>query len=464
MLKSYTDKRNITIVSMSKQLGIDRATLHKIISGDRRAPDEKFVADVCRLLMLSADETERMTELYRISVMGDGVYRRRCTVRDIIKGLSDMSWSKRQDDKMWTKPVIADIPSVSSVYTSQELWKRITALLSEEIQKGSEIRMIAQPSENLSNILRYAMPPSSSNTLYHMICLDNSEDLNGSHDYNLGIFPHICELSSDIKGYTPVYYYDNAAPHLDSMTLLPVLIVTDSFAVCTDDKISRGIIYNEPEAAVFYRRQFEDMRGNCYPLVISDNSLNSLFLKACRYPKNTTIIHYQPSFFYALSDEEVLDNCNYFKCGKPEKITELMGKIRRSFIGRGQTELFCEDGLKEFMETGIVYEFPRDFFKSIDEKKRKAFLKKMIEMTEKGLYDYRIVRKDHGVSGRLRINCLGGTDVRLMMRSDDFDNVVYVQTDEQSLVHAFGDYIDHLLEDGMALSSRETIKIMKSYL
>ena len=151
LLREYIKKKDITIKALAEKCGIDRTYLHKILKEDK----------------------SRLMELYNISEMGEDVYNRRKQVSKIIH---DMANTNMEDPDALTFKTEVDIDSVPeiSIYTDKrELRKNLQVLICSDVHNGSDIQVIAQPTEFLTNLLSIAAEGSES-AINHLFFFDNT--------------------------------------------------------------------------------------------------------------------------------------------------------------------------------------------------------------------------------------------------------------------------------------------------
>ncbi|SDA15945.1 Transcriptional regulator, contains XRE-family HTH domain [Ruminococcus sp. YE71] len=456
-LKKYTERRGITVVSFARQLGIDRATLHKMISGERRPTSAEQVTAICRLLMLSADEAAELKELYKITVMGENVYSRRLRVKRMIQRFSELEDGNGFGDLVQRSiaKIPPSVPPVMVCRTFDELAETARPMLGRSFMKGSGMKTICQPDRKLKELLGSCA--FGRGIKEHIICFDNTAD----SEHNLNLFPEICAYAFIDNNYRPLCYYGNVREHINSMTLMPVLFVTDDLAICAEIDLGTSIIYTDPETVDFYRRVFDRMKAECFPFVEVDDSLSDMLRRLDNYPSYTLTFDRQPSVVLTLDDNDIkrmlaLDK-EYLNAA-----LEKAGYLRKMFLDTGYISIFSEEGLRELVLKGICEELPSPDGGCLEADTRRQILTRMIEFSESGRYDYRIVDSEHASMG-LRVNLVEGRHIKLVSRRPD-RGMHFVDVSEQSIVSAFNDYIEYLMADGMVYSREKTLEIMRGYL
>lgn len=465
LLKEYTERSGVTIKTLSEMCGIERTYLHKILKGERKAPSVEFVSEISRQLMLSAEDRSELIKQYEIAEMGEAVYSRRKQVAEIIHSMAAASAEAEKTIPFKTKIELENVPETSVYTDSKELFRNIQVLLSYDVQNGSDIRIIAQPSGYLSRLLNYCFESKDSN-IYHLFCVDNSGNRGSAYDnkYNLDIFPCMCELAMEHEKYYPFFYYDNAEAHINSTSLMPQVIITDNFVICTDDKYEEGAIYRSPVMVQFYLRQFEKLRKKCMKLL--EHAVDIMEYVYFWYDEAANFISmdFQPCTMMCLT-EEIFDAHATLPPDMRDLIKEKLELGRKSLLSSSFTNLFSEKGLAEFMETGEIFELPSVLYTRPTLAERKIMLQNMIVLCENGICDYRIIKNDYFASSRnLCINVAENSSLNIVARNDSFKDFSYMKVNETSVIQAFWDYYNYLLTTDNVCTPEETIEIMRSYL
>ena len=150
LLREYINKKDITIKALAEKCGIDRTYLHKILKGERKVPSMEFVENISLQLMLSAEDKSRLIELYSISEMGEEVYNRRKQVSKIIHDMAKTNMEEPDGLTFKTEVDIGAVPEISIYTDKRELRKNLQVLICSDVQNGSDIQVIAQPTEFLT--------------------------------------------------------------------------------------------------------------------------------------------------------------------------------------------------------------------------------------------------------------------------------------------------------------------------
>lgn len=458
-LYSIVRNQKMTITSLANAVNVDRTVLQKILKGTRKPADIQFVDNICSALMLSPDTKSILVQQYKMVEMGEEVYYSRKNVAKVINRLSHKQFEFNTVFDFKTDLDIAEISEITFYYDHDALVKNIQALVSYEFQHGSDINISAQPSENLNNILKYCIDENSDNKINHVFCLDNNRIGQNSLVHNLDIFSFVSEFALKHGRYNPFYYYGDIESCLNFSGIMPYIIITENFVICTNNDFSNGVIYKSKEQVDFYLKQFKYALERTKPFVKSASDVESL----CVMFSDVKIINYTYNYQSELSlyiDRAMFDKYNLLNDIESEAM-DLLFKlivIRNNCNGKN---VFSENGLKEFMNTGRFSEFPECFYKPLSENDRKTILKRMIKAIEKGRINCRIAKNDYEIfKNKLCIGIINDNCISMQLA----ESFRYIVLEEISIVSAFKDYIESLFESDLVYSKEETIEIIKKYL
>lgn len=463
LLREHINKKDITIKALAEKCGIDRTYLHKILKGERKVPNQAFVNNISLQLMLSAEDRSKLVELYNISEMGEDIYNRR---RQVSKMIHDMANTNMEDTDVLEFKTEVDIDTVPeiSIYTDKrELRKNLQVLICSDVQKGSDIQVIAQPTDYLSSLLA-ATAEGSESVINHLFFFDNTAGNNIPDKYNLDIFPCICHLAQKHEKYEPLYYYESASAYYNSTNIMPNIIITNNFVIRADGDYCEGVIYKSKPMVDFYMRQFDKLKSKCSKLLDHATDIFEYVYFWYDDKANFISMDFQPCTMLCLT-EDIYDAHALLPAGAKEFIKEKLALGRKALLESKFINLFSEKGLAEFMATGEIFELPRNAYTYPTLAERKIMLQIMISLCESGMADYRIIKDDNfAVSKNLCLNVSENTSLNVVARNNCFSDFSYMKINETSIIQAFWDYYKYFMETDAVCSHEETIAIMRSYL
>ena len=92
-LGSYIKENEVSLPKLAKQVGIDRVTLFRYTTGDRKPANDKIVKNIANALCMSAAEKEHLLDEYDKSVMGEDIvnsYKYMCKMMNSLADVNDL--------------------------------------------------------------------------------------------------------------------------------------------------------------------------------------------------------------------------------------------------------------------------------------------------------------------------------------------------------------------------------------
>lgn len=406
-LKRYIKDKRVSVRKLSMETKIDRTLIQKYLSGDRLPKNIDEVNQISDCLMLSPEKKEELVRQYNKSYYGDKQYEGFLMIRDILNGLVDYQFNpgvlqggkrgecsgleQRKECRIYLGALEVENALRFMLREQMRLcrMKYQDAALSEEEQK---IRILAQP--DVANLLKTVLSVCIGHKMEveQIVCLDE-DSAEGNN--NIRIIYNLLPMLFGNVNYQSFYYYDNKEAHINTMSLLPVLILAGDNGMICNSKMNEGLLFQNGETAAFYRRQYDAIKRKTrlFTGYLEDITEWMTFLKGVvtELAVAEICIGDTPCVTYCL-DEKMLDR--YLKVGEKEKqyvkdtLSENRNKVTGIAESGGMTNIFSEDGLRSFMETGRSSEYPEEYYRPIEESDRLLILERVICMMETGQVKY----------------------------------------------------------------------------
>lgn len=406
-LKKYIKDKRISVRKLSMETKIDRTLLQKYLSGDRLPKNIGEVNQISDCLMLSPEKKEELAQQYNKSHYGEKQYEGFLMIRDVLNGLvdyqlnPDMLKGSREEETFCSEPekesriylgALEVENALRSMLKEQRRFCRMSCQEASFSEEERKIRILAQP--DTGNLLKTVLSVCIGNKMEveQIVCLEE-DSAEGNNNIRI-IYNLLPMLFGDVN-YQSFYYYDNQEAHINTMSLLPVLILAGERGLICNSKMNEGLLFQNKEVVSFYRRQYDAIksRTRLFTGYLEDITEWMTFIKGfvTELAVAEICIGDTPCVTYCL-DEKMLDK--YLKVGEKEKqyvkdtLSENRNKVTGAADSDGMTNIFSEEGLRSFMETGRSSEYPEEFYRPIEEEDRLLILERVICMMETGQVRY----------------------------------------------------------------------------
>ena len=453
-LEKSIKSRGFTNSEFAKMCGIERTLLQKYLSGQRLFKKHEILRLICEKLHLSPDEKEQMEDKYRKALLGGKLYEQRKMVRDLIESFQQLS-SKKAFSKKRTYKFQIDIKSHEKMIfyeNKEDFLHEVCGVLGYEVTKPDcYLAMIFQPVYKELESLLLRLGQKEKVSIHHIVCMEQ-ESYEAGGKYNLQILQKLVPfLCSDFQ-YHVRYYYERVKNHINSMNILPNIILTPEFVICFDCDMKHGMILSDPSLRKFYQKVFDSINEKCEDFILrQQDGLDSLRFYQQQSPIRSSL-QWSPCIAQCISKkmlEEILAPEILKQRGVLEEISVAMGKAFQSKENGEQyvpVHFFTREGLRNFMETGRTREFPVDLYQPLTMPQRLRVEDTFRQLIQSERMDVYLLReKGLKLENSLIVQYCADHSIQLIWDKNEKERAVLVLC-EDSIVEAFLDYLDSLKE------------------
>lgn len=491
-LRKYIKENGMSVRKLSIETEIHRTLLQKYLSGERLPKNMEEVRHISRCLMLSPAKQDNLTECYNRSRYGEKRYEGFLMIQDMLKGLTDFRMHPVMLQKEGSRSEKGGIEKKESsgrtgkmgvekegnndrmkesyaCMGALEVESALRHILKKQscIGKTWKLQLIAQPeSGNLSRTI-LSVCAGQNVEVEQIICLDE-ETAEGNQNIKI-VYNLLPMLFGSIR-YQSLFYYDKKDAHINSMSLLPVLVLAGDSAMICNSKMDEALVFCNTESVNFCRRQYQQMKQRTSlltPCFRDDVTEWMTFLQ--NFMTDLAVaeicIGSIPCVTYSL-DESILKEILCLGEEGNQCLMDIFAKNRETFLQasdkKAPVNIFEESGLRRFMETGRSDEYPDDWYTPISPSNRLRMLEAMIAMAENRYMDYVMVNPENLP---LDPNLLIYVNENVVFQYHQ-DNQLsqYFSVNERGVRQSFQEFIGFAQENGWLYDTAATIRRMKEIL
>lgn len=414
ILRKFIKDSGMSVRKLSVETDINRALLQKYLSGERLPKNIKEVQHISECLMLSPEKKEALLECYNRSRYGAKRYDSFLMIRDMLNGQADfrthsvsstaMTGSMESFTDATEENGFLQVAEGSRACVGRmEVENALRAILKRQQKSGGEwgIQLIAQPETGnlLKTILSVCGSQSQRGKVEQIICLD--EDSSEGNN-NIQTVYNLLPMLFGSVSYESFYYYDRKDSHINSMSLLPVMILAGDSAMICNYKMDEGLVFSNKESVSFCCHQYQTMKKRTSPLTkyFKDNvtewmSFRQNFMTDLAVAE--ICVGSIPCITYALN-ETILAAVLRLDTEGNQMLMDIFAKNRNTFLRaldkKAPVNIFEEKGLRYFMETGRTDEYPYEWYIPVPVPYRLHVLESMIFMAENNYMEYIMTNSD----------------------------------------------------------------------
>lgn len=386
-IKKILDKNDMTIYGLSKQTGIERTSLNRMVNS-KRMPDFCIFEKICECLRMSPADRCILEELFWKEKLGIKVYSQRRIIKSMINSLHKIPEYKLD--------VVNDIPEISGqksydMLKVDKVKKSINAMVKDVIHSDEE-KVI------------YTNIPASYSTLFdefellcetydekielnHYLILTTNPDNYRNPTYNLEV---LCRVFPMIFFrhivYKPLYAYGDGLQEDRYNEVFPYYMVFSGEMLLISDSMDECIKVTDKEFIQSYIKQIKDKEKNMHYFWDScDDEKEGLFMHIDK-SKDMGLVRYSYEFYPCLIhhskfDEfsDVIEKYHAEAILEPWKQLEESRQLyRKNTDDVPYTNICSEEGIEYFAKTGKVGSQAAMYFPALPKERRIDILRKMI--------------------------------------------------------------------------------------
>ncbi|MDO5423255.1 MAG: helix-turn-helix transcriptional regulator [Eubacteriales bacterium] len=472
--QQFLTENGTSVYQLSKTSGLDRASLHRLVTG-KRIPTLEFLTKFCSAMRLNQADIRELMALYEEAHAGPIVYRNRQLIHQILFNLSDLTKDSGDPSAPISGDPAADIfPLPAQAHTSLQTRALIEQFLDNVFKNP------ATDGEILTNVPlgRMELLPVVYNLhkrypkevrLRHLFYFSSNPSLADESNPNLEIIKWILPMAlTNFDSYEPCYTYLKASKNDMEMLLWPYYLISGDTAVVVSASLQAAIVHRDPGTVAMYRQEMEALLSHSKPLLISTHTLqDSLDFYNGFFSKEnplTGVVEYQP----CLSPFVPLEYYEQFvqkvtAAEAPDSSSAFSLFLRGPhFPQKSATFYFSREGLQSFCETGKLLGQYGTYLPSLSIPDRRRCLEQFCS-SYRDTGCVRLLRGNLQIPVNLNIELYRHSTILFMVFEEDY-RIRFVSISESSLYESFLDFFHSLEEPYYSYSPEETLEEVRQAL
>ncbi len=444
----------------AKLCEIDRTLMQKYLSGQRLPSNIQLLNTMLDQLRLSPDERLELERAYEYEVFGAEKFSQYRIVKEILENFDGI-----RADRHAVPPVEAEEhlqtakKECQTVRSKKQVLKLIwDTLHGASVQDNSELYIIMQPGKPEVDVMLRGFLQNSSICLHHLVCI-NPHVKDGGVE-NLELLRSMLPVLSQSVQYDLRFYYGDAREHFSSMSLLPNMIIAGPYVIYFSYDLSSAILFEKEDVRELMLDRFMQLHRQTKSFIVKHENVAEMIDYYQNMHPCDHSLQLQPCFAYTLNEDLLLQVMNTSMEGLDQIISRLCSMMQQwgtqalSHGGFANRNFFTLEGIRDFMESGRIVEFPAMFYEPIPKEWRIVMLKKFYEQISCGLIDAYLLKTERfHVNAGLVVQLTGEDAVHFIVNNPDGSQTV-LGIRETGLVHIFREYLTDL-KDGNDTETRE---------
>ena len=466
LLSCHIHSKDIKTYALAQYCGLDRSNMYKIINGKRKPSSRELVLKICKFMQLSHAEQKEMEQAYEITLIGHDTYYRRKAVVDFFNNFRLSKLNLPVLSELNTEYYLKRI-CYAEYHGRSEPFASVYYFFGK--QKNPTARSTFSYSRTaifLMNILAAENYDCSQTTIRHIICLNNSTSESSTYpNYNLHCLEKILPLYSNVDKYNCFYYYDHIDSKCSKFTLFPYVIITSQFACLLTGDMTQGILTNAPESLTLFKDIFNQYLSMASPLLrpINDVTEQISYLNNISHVVRSGYSFQMVPCLTPYLTHDILDKYIIQELPNRSEFIQAMDNYIKVFLSSYMTPdnityIFSLNGVKKFLDTGRVSEYPYDIYHPLEMTDRIHLIRKL--MLNLPIQNYRVLKKDIGHLDNEIFLQVTQPMGYIMFSTPQDHRLIYLDIEEPGLLYTFWDFCE-TLDDALFYTTTEAIEILR---
>lgn len=469
-LKELISERNINISTLAKKCGLERTMLSRVVSGQRTLPYQALDGMIYQL-KLTPGEEKRLRSYYEQQFEKEGIRIARKLIEEMFADLAGMNFKLPAFGAGAALPKPGQYADGQTVFHGKNnvrfLLRMVFAEEASHPEAACSLTIPMTGSRLWDSLDLPVLLGKNDGTLMkadHILCLDNAkipEEINtGNLECFCRIFP-ICLVSR--QNYHPYYYYGNLAES-NYLNPYPYFAVTHSCVVCISEDGGSAMLLRKPEQIAQYTEFFQRLRNHCYSLVQYISNPLAIMDAYQKYMAEDSLytIMDQPCFARYYTGEFVQKYLRREIPGYEEVCCAAMEHFSRLQNTAHFCTVFTESGLKRFMDSGTLDDYPTAVAAPFEMSDRVYLMKSLASDIRSGKIKGRVMQERFFPDYlSLCASAEGGAGFFTTQNFPQEGGICSVSIQEPGLGRAFYGWLRGLPDSRQTLTAEETADLVE---
>ncbi len=469
---NYIKSYNISLPKLAKILNMERSTLYRYMNGDRLPKNIQTVEYIANGLCMKTNERIQFLEEYDKSVLGDDIVNSYLYMYKLLKELLNV------DDFFKSKYTFYE-KTLMKGFSENEDYVKLTSKPSIISYVIRMFQQCANSTDIKQRVMLYIQPayteiqelllPFFSNKniqVDHVICFEKSIE---KCYINLDILKEILPQSFNLSNYNIYYHYDNLTSHLNTLSLLPNLIITEKCTLMFDYEMHSGFFTTNQTLIKYFTEHFDNLSMGCFSLfekgdfannvaqmnsAVAGKKVGSLFNQPCVSP--CLDIELLKESIYDSPQKEILLETALLQNGNWNGMEHFGGQSEVIHI----TSCCTKNGIIQLAETGRIVEIPEQYYEPISINHRINVLKRMILLMESEKCSYIVLKNNISLPSSMQIYW-NPTDREVSFRYIRKDSLIQSGIKETSIYNTVINFLQYIEQKNLAFTQKECVDFIR---
>ncbi|MDD4508077.1 MAG: hypothetical protein PHN26_03955 [Eubacteriaceae bacterium] len=459
MLGQWIEEKAIRVSEMAAYCQYDRATLYRIIKGERKPVDKNQVSQFARYLCLTPTQREKLFCAYYEVINGPECHAAHQAVGAFLQNFS-RAMAISPYPVRFSAAVTGHFKDqdYQTLNTGEAIGDALFYTLSQEVRRGGgHVTLVVQPGcEGVYPVLDLFSGEACLD-IEHIISLDRWDFEEKHAFYNSACVERCLSMMIRFKHYEAKYYMARTASKFDDAALYPYFIVTEDTLISFDAGGQSGFCSHDRGALALFHQRINRLHRIIRPLFSEVRGLTSQ-LNRSDLRKELQILNGVPAVFSLMNQEMLRTVLSERHQKNFSVLCKDVDHLREMMANRGGRCYFSREGLWAFARGKIRADMPMDFKGELTPAQRLTILKKVLTLVERDRY--RVLKNDELVGD---LNLLLAVTEKEMCIMCKMGKAYYIAVlKEPGLITVGRSFMMHLKDYGEVMPRDQAVTVVKN--
>lgn len=453
-------KSNTTIYHLSKATGIDRRAFYHLKDGTKK-PTFDEITKIIKALSITKEDSDKLWRAYNISSVGEEKFLTRERTKKFLETLAVIYESRNQNVTTFTKSEVDISEETTTILGTPSINTLVRNIFSLENSTSGFIYAQSDLSyEFLFDELAYQININNNLDTKVFLSLKIPEDsLYTDSMYAITKIYPLLLLGKN----TQARYVKSTS---DSNALFPHNIVTSHYLISISADLQCAIVTKSQNVIQATKHIFLDVFLNGSSFVVNldmgENIVNTLtaFFHQSNIKNNTIYsMDYEPCVTLFI-DQYTMERLINTDC---KEIVDIMEVYKNTNIKKlSVVTYFTLDGLKNFLNTGILFGIPKEYYKNFDRELLIRLINNIYTSYKEKTFHPHVINSSNFYYPKNFRYSGNGTIFDFFLISLSNDEYIFntMPLNENGLSAHFYDFVESLCRTNMVYSEEESMKII----
>lgn len=477
LIRTYIKRSGYNNYSIAKMAGVNRTTLQKVLTGERR-PSGDFIKRLLPLLKLTPSEMDELFSLLEMAQTGKPLYMRRQFIQNMLVSASEFLYSgdtlretKKSAGEFYSNDFFFN-PSFQNgmlIPGGPGVEQLLNQLIQKECLSSHPEMLVNAPgnAELLKRLFTHTVQycrGSRRLKVTQLVCFLKDMSTCDSPTANLDCLSHILPFAaiSDFQ-YCVHYYYGHYILMDAARSAFPYYIVFSDTLVLLSADLCMALPFRDNSMVYHFKNHFEAALTNTTPLITECSGIEEILTLLIRLDEGGTTLYsieYQPCFPAYLTEELIHSCVKPEMPGRRQAIDRLLYRVHQLENMETHTCIFSKNGLMNFSKTGILADFPPEYVLPIPPAGRKYLMEELYLEIKTDRQQHRMVNPIlFPITDHLTCGLHPNRGIEFWGFATGSGN--YIHLTEQTLLEAFSDFFHYLSFTPYVYSKDDTLNFIR---